>query len=195
MSRQIYRLIKVIETSFLQGLIENPEKISNLDIEIITEILIEAKKSFEDDNLLLEFDIQGEEEIYVIGDIHGGLESLLKLYEIIIDKKPIKVIFLGDIVDRGPKQLECLVFILALKILEPNKFFMLKGNHETLEMNQAYGFFYEFSQRFENVDKYREILAVYDALSICAIINNEILCLHGGIPEDINIIQKLKEMI
>ncbi len=183
----------MIETSFLQGLIENPEKISNLDIENITEILLEAKNIFEDDTLLLEFDMGGTEEVYVIGDIHGNLVSLLKLYEILIDKKPGKVIFLGDIVDRGPKQIECLVFILALKILEPNKFYILKGNHETLEMNQAYGFFYEFSQGFDNFDRYKEILAVYNVLPICATINKEILCLHGGIPEDINIIQKLKD--
>ncbi|MBY8992839.1 MAG: hypothetical protein KGD58_19000, partial [Candidatus Lokiarchaeota archaeon] len=68
----------MIETSFLQGLIENPEKISNLDIENITEILLEAKNIFEDDTLLLEFDMGGTEEVYVIGDIHGNLVSLLK---------------------------------------------------------------------------------------------------------------------
>ena len=182
----------MIETSFLQGLIQYPEKISNLSIEKITEILNRAKSILEEDNLLLEFDMGGTEEVYVIGDIHGNLVSLLKLYEILIDKKPGKVIFLGDIVDRGPKQIECLVFILALKILDPLKFFILRGNHETLEMNQAYGFFYEFSQKFESFDKYKEILEVYNVIPICAIINNEVLCLHGGIPEDFNIIEKLK---
>ena len=149
-SVQINWLTTVIESSFLQSLVQNPEKVSVLSNEKITEILFKAKNILEEDNLLLEFDIQGEDEIYVIGDIHGSLESLLKLYEIFIDKNPTKVIFLGDIVDRGPKQLECLIFILALKILEPHKFFILKGNHETLEMNQAYGFFYEFSERFES---------------------------------------------
>ena len=36
------------------------------------------------------------------------------------------------------------------------------------------------------------ILAVYNVLPICAIINNSILCLHGGIPEDLDILKKLK---
>jgi len=88
--------------------------------------------------------------------------------------------------------IECLIFILALKILEPSKFFILRGNHETLEMNQAYGFLYEYSQKFEDFDRYNEILEVYNVLPICAIINNEVLCLHGGIPEDLDIIEKLK---
>ena len=127
----------MIETSFLQCLIQNPEKISNLSIEKITEILNRAKSILEEDNLLLEFNMGSIEEVYVIGDIHGNLSSLLKLYKIIIDKTPNKVLFLGDIVDRGPKQIECLIFILALKILDPLKFYILRGNHETLEMNQA----------------------------------------------------------
>ena len=185
----------MIERSFLQCLLQNPEKISNLSIEKITEILNRAKSILEEDNLLLEFNMGNIEEVYVIGDIHGNLSSLMKLYEIIIDKKPNKVLFLGDIVDRGPKQLECLIFILALKILDPLKFFILRGNHETLEMNQAYGFFYEFSQKFESIDKYKEILEIYNLLPICAIINNEVLCLHGGIPEDFNIIEKLRGLI
>ena len=182
----------MIETSFLQCLLQNPEKISNLSIEKITEILNRAKSILEEDNLLLEFNMGNIEEVYVIGDIHGNLSSLLKLYEIIIDKTPNKVLFLGDIVDRGPKQIECLIFILALKILDPLKFYILRGNHETLEMNQDYGFFYEFSQKFESIDKYKEILEVYNVLPTCATINNEVLCLHGGIPEDFNILEKLK---
>jgi len=182
----------VIETSFLQDLLQNPEKISNLSIEKITEILNRAKSILEEENLLLEFNMGRREEFFVIGYIHRNLSSLLKLYEIIIDKKPNKVLFLGDIVDRGPKQIECLIFILALKILDPLKFFILRGNHETLEMNQAYGFFYEFSQKFESFDRYKEILEVYNVLPICAIINKEVLCLHGGIPEDFNLIEKLK---
>ncbi len=115
----------MIETSFLQDLLQNPEKISNLSIEKITEILNRAKSILEEDNLLLEFNMGSIEEVYVIGDIHGNLSSLLKLYEIIIDKTPNKVLFLGDIVDRGPKQIECLIFILALKILDPLKFYIL----------------------------------------------------------------------
>ena len=184
----------MIETSFLQGLLQNPERISTLSIEKINEIIIIAKNILEEDNLLLEFDMGENEEVYVIGDIHGNLESLLKLYEIIIDKKPNKVLFLGDIVDRGPKQIECLIFILTLKILDPHKFFILRGNHETLEMNQAYGFYYEFSQKFESFDKYTEILELYNVLPICAIVSNEVLCLHGGIPENYSIIEKLKDL-
>lgn len=182
----------MIDEATLQNLIKKPEKMSKLKLDEISEILDEAKSLIENEYLLLEFNIGQSEEIYVIGDIHGNLQSLIKIFEIITENNPKFVIFLGDIVDRGPKQLECLIFVLALKILEPGRIFILKGNHETLEMNQAYGFFYEFAERFENYEKFEDILAIYNVLPICAIINKIILCLHGGVPEDFDILKKLK---
>lgn len=176
----------------LQDLIINPEKISKLKFDDISKILSKAKSLFENENLLLEVSLEENEEAFVIGDIHGNLISLIKLYDVIKKHKPKIVIFLGDIVDRGPKQFECLIFVLMLKIFEPNKYFILAGNHETIEMNQTYGFYYEFSRRFEDSEKFKEILAVYDVIPICAIVDKIILCLHGGIPEDIEILKKLK---
>jgi len=182
----------MIENSFLQELIEKPAQISKLNFEDISKILAKAKNIFERENLLLEFSVTESDEIYVLGDIHGNLESLMKLIEVIDENKPRLVISLGDIVDRGTRQLECLIIFLALKILKSDYFYILRGNHETLEMNQAYGFFYEFIQKFKDYNNFSEILAVYNTLPICAIVNNVTLCLHGGIPEDIDILKKLK---
>jgi serine/threonine-protein phosphatase PP1 catalytic subunit len=159
---------------------------------MISEILAQSRDIFKNEPLLLEFELENSEQILVLGDIHGNLQTLMKLIDLINKENPKFIISLGDIVDRGPKQLECLILMLSLKILNPNKFFILKGNHETFEMNQAYGFFHYFLGRFKNPNKFNEILAVYNVLPICAIVNNSILCLHGGIPEDIEILSKLK---
>ncbi|CAJ0570772.1 unnamed protein product, partial [Mesorhabditis spiculigera] len=45
------------------------------------------------------------------------------------------IIFLGDIVDRGDRQLECLILIMAYKTLFPEQVFILRGNHEEGEIN------------------------------------------------------------
>ena len=183
----------MIEKSYLKNLINKPNVISELKYEELSNIFRDVKGYFEEENLLLEFKLEGkEEEIYVIGDIHGNLQSLVKLIEIIGEKNPKVVIFLGDIVDRGSYQLECLILVLALKMIEPNRYFLLRGNHETLEMNQYYGFFQDFMSRFKDQSKFNEILSIYDVLPICAVINDNILCLHGGIPEDFEILKKLK---
>lgn len=183
----------MIEKAYLQELIEKPEIISKLSFEEISNILMEAKCIFEEENLLLEFDFSNKkDEVYVIGDIHGNLKSLIKLIDIFNENKPKLIISLGDIVDRGEYQLECLIIILALKILKPNTFYILKGNHETFEMNKAYGFFYEFAHKFKDRSKFNKVLEVYNVMPICAIVNSSVLCLHGGIPEDVDILSKLK---
>lgn len=184
----------MIDNSFLHNLINNPNIISKLDFDIISKILNRVKSVFENEHLLLELTLdEKDKEIYVIGDIHGNLETLMKLIETIDEKKPSFVIFLGDIVDRGPKQLECLLLVLSLKILYPKKYFIIKGNHETLEMNQYYGFFQEFIQKFNEQIEFKEILMIYNVLPICAVINSVIICLHGGIPQDIEFLKKLKD--
>ena len=183
----------MIEHAFLKELINNPFLLSDLRFDDISKILQNAKDFFEKENLQLEFNLKDKDkEIYVIGDIHGNLDTLLKLIEIINKNNPEVVIFLGDIVDRGPKQLECLLIILALKILDSQKYYLLKGNHETLEMNQYYGFFQDFIRRFNDQSKFNKILSIYNVLPICVSINKTILCLHGGIPQDINILNKLR---
>jgi len=185
--------LNLIENSVLYDLISHPQKISTLKFEIISNILKTVKNILEQENLLLEFSSKEiAEDVYVIGDIHGNLETLTRLIEIINHNNPKKVIFLGDIVDRGPKQFECLLIVLALKILYPSKYYLLRGNHETLEINESYGFFQDFISRFDDHSKFSEILSIYNVLPICALINREILCLHGGIPEDDGILKKLK---
>jgi len=182
-----------MENSFLYDIISKPQKISKLKLDNILKIIRTVKNILEPENLLLEFNVKDEfEEVYVIGDIHGNLETLMKLIEIINKNDPKLVIFLGDIVDRGPKQLECLLIILALKILFPLKFYLLRGNHETLEINQRYGFYQDFILRFNDQSKFNEILNIYNVIPICALINGTVLCLHGGIPQDTDILKKLK---
>ncbi|MFX1376666.1 MAG: metallophosphoesterase [Promethearchaeota archaeon] len=183
----------MIDYVFLKELLNKPHMLSELVFEDVSKILLIAKDLFEKEDLLLEFALKDiNDEIYVIGDIHGNLNSVYELIEIINKNKPEIVLFLGDIVDRGPKQLECLLIVLILKILYPQKYYLLKGNHETLEMNQYYGFVHDFMSRFNNLERFDEILELYKVLPLCALINRTILCLHGGIPQDNKILNKIK---
>ena len=124
--------MKLIENSFLYDIITKPQKISKLKFDNILKIISTVKNLLEEENLLLEFNVEKNEEVYVIGDIHGNLETLMKIIEIVNINEPKLIIFLGDIVDRGPRQLECLLIVLALKILFPLKYYLLRGNHETV---------------------------------------------------------------
>jgi serine/threonine-protein phosphatase PP1 catalytic subunit len=181
-----------IENSVLHDLINQPHKISKQKFDTISNIIKKFKNILEEEYLLLELNLENKkDDIYVIGDIHGDLETLKKLIKLINNNNPKMVIFLGDIVDRGPKQFECLLIVIALKILNPSKYYIIRGNHETLEMNEYYGFHQDFFSRFNDQNKFNEILSIYNLIPICALINRTVLCLHGGIPQDIDILGKL----
>ena len=183
----------MIEQSLLNKIIKNPYLISKLNYNQLILVFREAVKLFRKENMILELKKEDpQDKVIVIGDLHGDLKSLIKLIEIIKLENPKNVIFLGDIVDRGLYQLECLILILALKIKDSNKYYLLRGNHETLEVNRNYGFFQDFLNRFKDPKKFNQVTAIYNALPYSALVNESILCLHGGIPEEFSVINRLR---
>ena len=63
-------------------------------------------------------------KIAVFTDIHGNLKALKSVLEQINNKKVDKVIFLGDIFQRGNDEIEC------LELLKNSGAICLKGNCE-----------------------------------------------------------------
>lgn len=66
--------------------------------------------------------------VFAIGDVHGCLETLKQLLrEIAFDEDCDRAVFVGDLADRGPQNLETIQFVL-------NKpcFYLVAGNHEDL---------------------------------------------------------------
>jgi len=183
----------LIEQSFLNKIIKNPYLITKLKFDQLILVFREAVKLFRKETLILELKKEfSQDKVIVIGDLHGDLKSLIRLLEIIRLENPKYVIFLGDIVDRGLYQLECFILVLALKIKDSNRYYLIKGNHETLEVNRNYGFFQDFLNRFKDPKKFNQVTAIYNSLPYSALLNESILCLHGGIPEDFNAINRLR---
>jgi serine/threonine protein phosphatase 1 len=72
---------------------------------------------------------------YAIGDIHGCLEKLAELVRRCNDdaaSQPMRLLFLGDYVDRGPDSRGVIQFLLELQRAHPYRDVFLKGNHEDL---------------------------------------------------------------
>ena len=73
------------------------------------------------------------------------------------DKKAF--IINGDMVDRGAWGLETLLLFCLYKIYLPNRFFLLRGNHETATCSIMYGFKQEIEVKYgKSVGKVRFLI-------------------------------------
>lgn len=129
--------------------------------------------------------------ISVCGDVHGQFEDVLELFRVGGDPKDTRYLFLGDYVDRGYYSVDTLALLLAYKVKYPNNFFMLRGNHECRQVNNAYGFYEEILSRFGFASLWKLCNDVFDYLPIGALIDNKIFCVHGGLSPKIKLIEQL----
>ena len=69
---------------------------------------------------------------FVIGDIHGRRAQLHSLVDLLPRGPSDKLIFLGDLIDRGPDVPGCVEHVMELRASDPEKVFCLRGNHEQM---------------------------------------------------------------
>jgi len=135
-----------------------------------------------------------EAPINIFGDIHGQFADMIHFLEMTGLPPNQKFLFMGDYVDRGNNSIEVCALLFAMKIMYPNNIQILRGNHECPEVNSLYGLLNECETRFGNdarlvFNKINEVLCV---LPLCAIINNKIFCVHGGISPYLKTLDDIK---
>ena len=152
-------------------------------------------------------------EYIVIGDVHSDDQSVVKLldatdfYHKVATDVKIKLIFMGDYVDRGKAHLKTLERILLLKILFPENIYLLRGNHDggkfqedgTIKLpyripdqDQLVDYFPKYLEQIINDGRGIEIklledyFMLFDHLPYIAFIWTEsgvVQCVHGGLPK------------
>ncbi|KAF7143079.1 hypothetical protein RHSIM_Rhsim05G0137700 [Rhododendron simsii] len=127
------------------------------------------------------------------GDIHGQYQDLLRLFEYGGFPPEANYLFLGDYVDRGKQSLETICLLLAYKIRYPDKIFLLRGNHEDAKINRIYGFYDECKRRF-NVRLWKIFTDCFNCLPVAALIEEKILCMHGGLSPELQNLDQIKEI-
>ena len=126
-----------------------------------------------------------------VGDVHGDLRTLCELLRRanlseLIDRG-YRIVFLGDYIDRGPEQLEALLFVALLKQRLGSKVLTLRGNHEPLSWLPVYphDFPYVLRARFGE-EQSRELYAlcreVFEHLILLLYVPSKLIAVHGGPP-------------
>lgn len=75
-----------------------------------------------------------------------------------------------------------------MKVLHPDKITLVRGNHESRRANKDYGFYDEVHKKYGNAVPWMMINDFFDYLPISALIEGEILCIHGGLSPEIKTI-------
>ncbi|GMF76956.1 unnamed protein product [Aspergillus oryzae] len=88
-------------------------------------------------------------------------------------------VFLGDYVDRGYFSLETLTLLLCLKA-------------KSVILVPVYGFYEECFQKYGNASVWKACCQVFDFMTLGAIIDGRVLCVHGGLSPEIRTLDQVR---
>ena len=132
--------------------------------------------------------------VTVCGDIHGQFNDLMELFNIAGKPPDVNFLFMGDYVDRGYFSVETVSLLFALKARYPSRITILRGNHESRQVTQVYGFFDECSRKYGNTNVWKYFTDAFDYLPLAAVIDKDIVSIHGGLSPTIDTLDHIREI-
>jgi len=140
--------------------------------------------------------IEKDSKIIPVGDIHGSVHSLLRnllrfLVDGILDDNfkladGYYLVFTGDYADRGRYGVEVWYLLARLKLANPERVFLIRGNHEDISQAGTYGFVVEMMRKYGVMgDDIKEVVSLFNYLPVALLIGrgeNYVMACHGGLP-------------
>nr|CAD7458087.1 unnamed protein product [Timema tahoe] len=161
--------------------------------EIIKECQVKALCAKAREILVEESNVQRvDSPVTVCGDIHGQFYDLKELFKVGGDVPETNYLFMGDFVDRGFYSVETFLLLLALKVRYPDRITLIRGNHESRQITQVYGFYDECLRKYGSITVWRYCTEIFDYLSLSAVIDGKIFCVHGGLSPSIQTLDQIR---
>jgi len=172
---------KNVTLDFMKALMEYYKDQKKLHKKYAYKILYDMDAFLRKQPSLVDVKIPDDGKFTVCGDIHGQFFDLMNIFDKNGLPSPTNpYLFNGDFVDRGSFSVECIFTLFGFKLLYPNHFFMSRGNHESINMNQMYGFTGEVTAKY-SATMAEMFTQVYNFLPLCHLLNNRVLVMHGGL--------------
>uniref|UniRef100_A0A0N4ZXA1 Serine/threonine-protein phosphatase n=1 Tax=Parastrongyloides trichosuri TaxID=131310 RepID=A0A0N4ZXA1_PARTI len=151
-------------------------------INTVHAIVHKATLIFKNEPILLNIKIPNT-DLIVLSDVHGSFMDLLEIF--VKNGAPgVKTyLILGDYVDKGVDEVFVIIFLFLIKICFPERLYLLRGNHEFLDLNSRETFPSRCKKILGSFNGYRIINYAFEFLPLAAIVEDDILCVHGGVSQ------------
>ncbi|CAD8166845.1 unnamed protein product [Paramecium pentaurelia] len=185
-----------------QSIPPNSNLLTGIRKEMIIKLCDEVQRVLDKEPIVLRL----RRPIKIYGNLNGQFLDLMRffdhfkapydnLYNGDIDSQDY--LFLGDYVDRGTRSLEIVLLLFTLKLKYADQIHLLRGHHEDAKINKIFGFadecFLKFAEDIMDPNSiYQRINRVFQYLPLAAVIEDKILCVHGGIGQTMRTVDEIE---
>ncbi|OZC11063.1 Ser/Thr phosphatase family protein [Onchocerca flexuosa] len=132
--------------------------------------------------------------VTICGDVHGQFHDLMELFKMGGKSPDTNYLFMGDYVDRGYYSVETVSLLVCLKVRYKERVTILRGNHESRQITQVYGFYDECLRKYGNSNVWKYFTDLFDYFPLTALVDGQIFCLHGGLSPSIDSLDHIRAL-
>uniref|UniRef100_A0A0N4ZWT0 Serine/threonine-protein phosphatase n=1 Tax=Parastrongyloides trichosuri TaxID=131310 RepID=A0A0N4ZWT0_PARTI len=132
--------------------------------------------------------------VTICGDVHGQFHDLMELFRMGGKAPDTNYLFMGDYVDRGYYSVETVTLLVCLKVRYPKRITILRGNHESRQITQVYGFYDECLRKYGSSQVWIYFTDLFDYFPLTALVEGQIFCLHGGLSPSIDTLDHIRSL-